>query len=490
MNFLGIDVGTTCCKCQLFNETGDILFYKAVDCNLKKEDGYNVVDIDVIIKTIKGLVKEVVDNNFSVSSICVSSLGEAFVLLDENDKVISYPMLYTDARGDEQAKHLSETIGDEKIYSLTGVFPHAMYSIYKLLWIKENQPQKFESAKKLLLVGEYVGYEITGKRVIDYALASRTGAFDVKNKVFSKELLNQLEVPFELFSTPMEAGSIVSKVSESFANETGVSKDCVLVLGSHDQVCTTIGAGALADGQSCDGMGTVGCITTVFKDFPENASMGKCGYPVVPFVDGLYCTYILSYANGSLVNWFRKDILHDYTGDEDNFFEYAEKRFSPNPTSVYVLPYFGGAATPFQDTNAKGAIVGLTLTTTDAEIYQAILEGTALEMKLNLDTVFEYGVNVKSAVATGGGANSKRWLQIKADVTGLTLSTLRSSEGGLCGTAVLSAKALGLVSSLKEGADIFVKIKNVITPNPEKSKLYQNKINKYKKLYKSLKEFN
>ncbi|MBQ9104411.1 MAG: hypothetical protein IJY57_04960 [Clostridia bacterium] len=487
MNFLGIDIGTTCCKCQLFSETGEILYYEAKDCPLKKDGAYSYVDIGYIISTIKELIKNVA-KNFTVTSIAISSLGEAFVLLDENDEVISYPMLYTDPRGDLEAKEMGEKFGCDNLYKLTGVMPNAMFSISKLLWIKNNEPEKLKKAVKLFLVGEYVGYVLSGKRVIDYSLASRTGVLDVKNKVFAKELITELGIDYSLFSTPMEAGTIVGEIKDDIASELGLNKDCVLVLGSHDQVCTTIGAGALEDGESCDGMGTVSCVTTVFKDFPENVEMGHCGYPIAPFVDGLYCTYILSYANGSLVNWFRKDILHDYTGEENNFFSYAEKRFSEKPTDLLILPYFGGASTPFQDPNAKGAILGLTLNTTDAEIYQAILESTSLEVKLNLDTVKKFGVNVKSAVATGGGSNSKRWLQIKADITGLKLSTLRSSEGGLCGTAIIQAKAMGLVKTFKEGAKIFVKIKDEISPNPEKTKLYENKINQYKKLYKTIKE--
>lgn len=488
MNFLSLDVGTTCCKCQLFSETGEILFYRAEEYNLKKIDGETYVDVDAIHSTIFSLIRDAgkIDE---ISSIAVSSFGEAFVMLGENDQTLFYPMLYTDTRGEEQANNMKKLFDENYLYNTTGVLPHPMYSISKILWIKENYPDVFKKAQKVLLIGDYIGYLLTGERVIDYALAARTGVFDIKNKVFSQEILSKLDVPSSLFSTPKLTGTIVGNVTESVAQELGISTKCKLVLGSHDQVCATLGAGVISAGNAADGMGTVECITAVFDELPTNSNFGKMGYPTVPFaIDGLYCTYILNYSSGSLVNWFRKGITHGYSGDKKNFFEYAESEIPTKPTGLLTLPYFAGAATPYQDSNAKGAIIGLTLNTTDVDIHLSILEGTSYEMRLNLETVKEFGIEITNAVATGGGANSKPWLQIKSNITNLTLSTLRSSEGGLCGVAILQAVAMGATKDYAEAKKIFVRYTDTFTPNVSAQAQYNKVYKKYKNLYKTIKE--
>ena len=254
MKYLSIDVGTTRCKCQLFDNDGNILEYIAKDYEFKKVSGEIYADADAIIDNVKSMVKAVAKNH-EFNSVAVSSFGESFVLLDKDDKILFYPMLYTDIRGEEQARRVAETFGNDELFKITGITAHSMYSLYKLLWIKENYPEVYEKADKVLLIGDYIGYKLTGKRVIDYALASRTGVFDVEKKVFAKEILQKLGVSEKLFSTPMQTGSIVGEISRAIKTELGISGNPVLVLGSHDQICSALGAGVINAGSAVDGMG-------------------------------------------------------------------------------------------------------------------------------------------------------------------------------------------------------------------------------------------
>ena len=488
MNYLCIDVGTTCCKCQLFSENGEILEYFSEEYDFISSDGRNYIDTRKIWASLKSMISKIAAKH-EISSFCVSSLGESFVLLDKNDELLFPPMLYTDERGYEEAEEISNIIGEERAFLISGVLPHSMYSISKLLWIRKNHKELYDKADKLMLVGEYVGYLLTGERVIDYSLASRTGVFDIKELNFSSEMLGLLGVDERLFSKPMRSGTLVGCVKKTLCEELGIGGNPVLILGSHDQICTSLGAGLLCDGDAVDGMGTVECITTLFSTKSENITMGKQGYPCVPYaVEGLYCTYILNYSCGSTVNWFRKRIMHGYSGDEKDFFTYIERDMSDAPSDLLVLPYFGGAATPYQDIMASGAILGLTTETADHEIYKAIMEGTAMEMKLNAEIAKDYGINISNLVATGGGANSKKWLQIKANIQNLPVKVLRSSEGGLCGCAMLSALGMNRVKDLKEARDIFVKYTNEFFPDKISCDSYTSKYQKYKKLYKTIKE--
>ena len=486
MKFLSLDVGTTCCKYQLFDENGNILDYKSQEYSLKKVDNELYVDVETIKNLVLNMLKQAT-KTAKYNSIAISTLGESFVLLDKEDNVLFLPMIYTDARGEKQAEWLTEKFGKEQLFEKMGVLPQSMYSISKLLYIKENHPEIFAKADKVMLMCDYLGYILSGKRVIDYSLASRTGVFNVNNLEFDKEVLNEIGVNIGLFSTPMRAGSKVGSLRKELLKELGLD-DCTLVLGSHDQVCATLGAGVIESAQSADGMGTVECITVLFDKKPNDIKMGLQGYPVVPFgIEGLYCTYILNLSNGSIVNWFKNEILHKYTGDEQNFFAYIEKGMKDTPTGILTLPYFGGAATPYQDINAKGAFIGVNLQTTDSDLYKSILEGTACEMRLNAEVVKEYGIEIKSEVATGGGANSDKWLQIKVDVQNIPIKTLRSSEGGLCDVAILQAVAMGVAKDIKQAVEIFVKYKNEFVPNKNMNALYQSQYEKYKSLYQAVK---
>ena len=217
--------------------------------------------------------------------------------------------------------------------------------------------------------------------------------------------------------------------------------------------------------------------------------MGKQGYPCVPYaIEGIYCSYILNYSCGSTVNWLRKNVMHGYKGEEKDFFTYIEKDMQDEPSGILTLPYFGGCATPYQDLDVQGAVLGLTTQTKDWQLYRSVMEGTAMEMRLNAENVLTYGINLKSIVATGGGANSEKWLQIKADIQNLEVKSLRSSEGGLCGCTLLQAVAMGSAKSLDEAKEVFVRYGKAFSPRTEKQAAYEKEYEKYKKIYKNIKE--
>ena len=481
MNYLSIDVGTTACKCQLFSDRGEILEYISGEYGFLKEEGESYVDIEAVREKVFSMIGAVAAGH-RIDSICFSSFGETFVLLDKNDRVLFHPMIYTDKRGEEQAKELLSRFGGEKIFKITGTLPHAMYSISKLLWLKENRPEIYEKADKALLICDYFGYLLTGRRVIDYSLAARTGAFDIENLCFSREILEGAGVSEKLFSAPKPAGTVVGEVCA-----LPELRGCKLVLGSHDQICTALGAGVVGTGQAVDGLGTVECITAVYEGAKSDLRMGREGYCCMPYaLPGLYCSLIVTYACTSVTNWMKNQLFHNYKGKEKSVFAYLEKGMTDGPSGVLTLPYFSGSMIPYQDIHAKGAVVGLTTDVTDSLLFQSVMESLAMEMRFETANAKKYGIGIKSAVATGGGANSDRWLQIKADIQGIPYETLRSSEGGLCGCAVLQATALGGLTAA-EAIDLFVKKNKTFLPDKEKGKAYAPWYKKYLKLYKALK---
>lgn len=485
MNFLSLDIGTTRCKSQVFSEDGEILFSAGEDYPTAERDGERYVDIGAICRHVFAMMKAAAAVGYG--AVCISSFGESFVLLGKNDEVLFPPMLYTDPRGAEEAALAARRFGADALFAATGAMPDAMYSVYKLLWVARHRPDVYRKADKLLLIGDYIGYLLTGERAIDYGLAARTGAFDVRGKCFAEDLLRELGVPRGLFSRPMPTGSVVGELKDEIKAELGLAGGCKLVLGSHDQICATLGAGVLESGCSADGMGTVECITAVFDEAPHDPAFGRMGFCVVPFADGLYCTYMFNYTSNAAVNWFRRGVLHGYKGDEAEQFAYLERNLPP-PSDVLMVPHLAGSATPCPDKAAKGAFLNITESCTDLDLYRAILEGTAYEMKCSLDAAARFGIRVREATATGGGANSAPWLQIKSDILGVKVRTLRSSEGGLCGCAMLSAAALEPCMDLHEAGKRFVRYKDEYSPQSGYAEIYAKKYANYKKLYRLLKE--
>lgn len=201
MNYLSLDVGTTCCKCQLFSDKGEILEYKNTEYPLKQAEGELYVDIAAIRGRVFSMISEVAAKR-EVSSVCISTFGESFVLLDKNDEILFDPMLYTDARGAEQAEMISEKFTNEYLFQNLGSLPQSLFSVSKLLWLKQNRPEIFARADKTMLICDYLGYLLTGERAIDYALASRTGAFHIGKLTFDEDFLNELGVPFLCFPHP------------------------------------------------------------------------------------------------------------------------------------------------------------------------------------------------------------------------------------------------------------------------------------------------
>ena len=486
MFFLGLDIGTTRMKCGIYNEAGNLVYSDLCDYGTVARSRETYIDVDTIFNRVVEMLKKAYASQ-PFDSIAISSLGESFVLLDSGDRLLFSPMLYTDPRGEAQADELSAH--SQLIFSIAGVVPQGMYSAYKLLWIKQNLPDVYNKASKLMLVGEYIGYLLTGVRAIDYSLAARTGIFDVHKCQFSPELCELFGIDRALFSPAVRSGSIIATLKDDITSAINATSPVTLIAGGHDQVCAAIGAGAVEAGVCADGMGTVECLTAVYRSPMTDIDMGMCGYPNVPHgAEGLYCTYLLNYSCGSLVRWWMDSAYGGRGLGESELFAEAERDFTDSPTGLLVLPYFAGASTPYQNINAKGAILNLGLSDSPSRVYQGILEGLCMEMRLNLELTCKHGIQPTRIIATGGGSHSRRWLQIKADVMGLPVYPLKVKEAGICGGAVLSAATL-LGEDIGSVARRFVTLDTPIEPRADIKKQYDSEFAKYRELYTAIKKF-
>ena len=473
----GLDVGTTGCKLTAYDDKGNFIYNSYKEYEVSRQSGEHEIDASVIFDAVCDVIKDTAQKH-ELSAIGVTTFGETFTVLDENDNVLMPSMLYTDPRGEEECKVLCDALGEEKLTYISGVKPHQMYSLPKIMWIKNNHPEIFKKIKRILLMEDYIVYKLTGCAYIDYSLAARTMALDIRNKCWSEEILDAAGIDKKLLSVPVPAFHVAGEMKEELAEGLGLSKSIKIVNGAHDQVASAVGAGVFDVGQAVDGTGTVECVTPVFDHIPEHETLYEEGYSVVPYVfDGTYVCYALSFTGGATLKWFRDNL------SEEKSYAVLDSKVKNKPTGILILPHFAGAANPYMDNDSKAAMIGLTLEHTSTDIYQALMEGVTYEIMTNIEHLESFGIIPEKLFATGGGASSDVWLQIKADILNRPITALAAKEVGACGTCMMTGVAIGVYKDLYEAKKAFVKEKKTFLPNFENAKEYQRYYQAYKKIY-------
>ncbi len=482
----GLDIGTTGCKITVYTDKGEFVKSSYKEYTVRRSGGEHEINAE----DIKAAVFEVLSECGEISALGVTSFGEAFVMTDSGGNVLLPSMLYTDPRGAAELEELKEKLGAERITEICAADGHIMYSMPKIMWVKNNLPEIYKNVRHIMLMEDYIVSELCGKYFIDYSLAARTMAFDVRNKCWSEEIFSAAGVDMSLMSVPVKSGSIAGRIFSEIADRLNVRDDIIIINGCHDQVAAAIGAGITEIGMAVDGTGTVECVTPVFDEIPENAQLYREGYSVVPYaLDDKYVCYALSFTGGAVLKWYR-DCFAKYEKEKagDDVYKLLDSVVPDAPTDILVLPHFAGAANPYMDTLSSAAMVGITLETTAPQIYKALMEGVTYEIKTNIEHLKGFGINPKSLYATGGGASSPVWLQIKADILGMPITALKSREVGACGTCMLAAVSLGVYNSLTDAARAFVKCGKTYYPREKYKRAYEKKFGAYKKLYCSVRD--
>lgn len=461
----GLDVGTTGCKVTVFSAEGENLGREYRDYPVTRETDAQEIDADALASGVRECLRAAKARFGALDAIGVTSFGEAFVLLDEAGRPLRPILLCTDARGAEERRAFCERFGADRAAEIAGVLPSESYSFPKLMWVKAHEPETYARARRVTLVEDYVIWLLTGRAAIDHSLAARTGAFDIRRLRWSREILDAAGLDAGLLSEPVATGAAV-----------GADSDGTLVVAAgHDQVACAAGAGVFEPGVAAEGAGTVECMTPVFAGIPANPRFHSDNYCAVPYF-GRFVTYAYSYTGGELLRWCRDALCRR---------SHEELQSGPcdGPTGLLVLPHFAGAATPYMDSGSRGAIVGLSLATTDRDIYRACMEAVAYEMRLNRERLAASGVAFDRLVATGGGAKSRLWVQMKADILGIPIETLETDDAGTVGSAMMAGLACGAFGSIAEAAAKMVRRVGRFDPDPARHALYSEVFARYERLY-------
>ncbi|MDD2534357.1 MAG: FGGY family carbohydrate kinase [Eubacteriales bacterium] len=494
MCLLGLDIGTSGCKATIIDENGRVLSEAYREYALISErPGWQVLDPEQIWNAVVQVMSEAIQAKFCsrIRAIGVSSFGEATVAIDRNGRVLCNSMIYIDSRGALEAEALKERFGDQKILSITGTAIDPMYSLCKILWLKKNQPQIFADTWKFLLFADFILFKLGAEPATDYSLATRTMAFDITKKQWSVEILDAVGIAVDKFAQPVQSGTVIGKISLRYAHLFGLSQDVVLVAGGHDQACAALGAGVTQPGLAVDDLGTTECITPAFSKPILTKAMAANYYASVPHViPDLFVTYAFSFTSGSVLKWYRDTFGDSFKAaalkQNRNAYELLIESASPTPASVLVVPHFAGAATPYMDHAAVGAIIGLTINTKPEDIMKGILEGITFEIMVNVERLAEAGIAINELRAVGGLAKSAAFLQLKATMMGIPVTTLAVPEAGTLGVAILAGTACGLYPSLAEAVKQLVHTEKTYYPDPILHQYYQKRFVQYKKLYPAL----
>ena len=485
MLYIGIDLGTSAVKLLLMDETGKVLNIVSKEYPLSfPNPGWSEQNPSDWWAQSKAGLKELtanVDKN-SIAGISFGGQMHGLVVLDENDEVIRPAILWNDGRTQKETDYLNNEIGKEKLSRRTGNIAFAGFTAPKILWLKANEPQNFAKIKKIMLPKDYIAYRLTGEFSTDYSDASGMLLLDVKNKCWSKEMLEICGVKEEWMPKLYESYEKTGTLKPDVAEELGFPAECIVAAGAGDNAAAAIGTGTVGAGKCNLSLGTSGTLFITSDKFgvdPHNALHS------FDHADGAYHLMGCMLSAASCNNWWMKDILHtDDFADEQKPLD-EEGRLGEN--HVYFLPYLMGERSPHNDPSARASFIGMSMDTSRADMLQAVFEGVAYGLRDSLEVARSLGVAPERTTICGGGAKSPLWRKIVANIMNMKVDTVEVEEGPAYGGAILAAVADGCFNNVEEATAKIVKKKDTTEPDLVLVEKYEQGYQKFKKFYPALK---
>jgi xylulokinase len=496
MSLLGIDVGTTGCKAALFSTEGCMLASAYEEYDIRRpQPGWAELDTMEVWGKVERMITQVVCASSAdpVTALCVSSLGEAVVPVTRDRRILGPSLLNFDVRGEEYVASLGQALPDERLYQINGNTFGNHYTLTKLRWIKEHQPDLYAAAFKFLLWGSFVSFMLGAEPVVDYALANRTLLFDIDRETWSEELLAWAELDRDKLPDTVPSGTAIGVVSDQVAAKLGLPPGVTIVSGAHDQCSSAVGCGVIAEGRAVLGMGTFLCITPVFAARRAPTAMIARGLNTEHHaVPGQYVCFIYN-QGGSLVKWFRDTFAaaehRRAQGEGRDVYPELFAELPEGPSPVVVLPHFAVTGPPEFVIDSCGVVAGLRLETTRGAILKGILEGTTFYLKEIVDSLPPTGITITDYRAVGGGSKSDAWIQVCADILGRPFTRPMIGEAGVLGAAIMAGVGSRIFPSYQAGVETMVKLERTFEPDLQRHRLYQDRFEKYRRLWPLLREY-
>ena len=483
MLYVGIDLGTSAVKLLLMDEKGQIRKIVSREYPLyfphpgwseqNPEDWYE--------QSLEGLKELLSDcDRTQVAGISFGGQMHGLVILDENDQVIRPAILWNDGRTTEETNYLNQVIGKEKLSEYTANIAFAGFTAPKILWVKNREPENFARISKIMLPKDYLAYRLTGVFCTDVSDASGMLLFDVKNRCWSRQMMEICSVREEQLAQIFESYEAVGCVKTEIARELDIPENVKVAAGAGDNAAAAVGTGTVGDGRCNISLGTSGTI------FISSDKFGVDRYNALhafAHADGHYHLMGCMLSAASCNKWWMDEIL-----ETKNYSEEQKQIEKLGDNHVYFLPYLMGERSPHNDPAARGTFIGMTMDTTRTDMTQAVLEGVAFALRDSFEVAKSLGIRIERTKICGGGAKSPLWKKIIANVLGIKVDVIESEEGPAMGGAMLAAVACGEYPDVEAAADAIVKIVDTIEPESELTEKYNQRYEQFRQIYPKVKE--
>ena len=482
MLYVGIDLGTSAVKLLLMDETGHIHKIVSKEYPLyfpnpgwseqKPEDWY-----EQSMAGLKELLSEC--DKSKAAGISFGGQMHGLVILDSDDNVIRPALLWNDGRTYEECDYLNNVIGKDKLSEYTANISFTGFTAPKILWVKNKEPENFARIAKIMLPKDYLAYKLSGVHCTDVSDASGMLLFDVKNRCWSKEMMKICDVKEEQLAKVFESYEVVGTLKPDVADELGLSTEVKIIAGAGDNAAAAVGTGTVGDGRCNISLGTSGTIFISSDSFgvDENNALHSFAH-----ADGHYHLMGCMLSAASCNKWWMEEIMQtkDFAGEQKAIEKLGENH-------VYFLPYLMGERSPHNNPNARGTFIGMTMDTTRADMYQAVLEGVGFALRDSFEVAKSLGIKIERTKICGGGAKSPLWKKIIANILGIKVDIIESEEGPGYGGAMLAAVGCGEFASVEEAADKLVKVIDTVEPDAELTAKYDERYNQFRQIYPTVK---
>jgi xylulokinase len=485
MYLVGIDVGTTNTKTVIFDvETGHI---SAVGNSrtitrhpVSDWSEFDAEDVwGTVLQSIQAAVLQC-DRPERIRAISVASMGESAFPVDADGNVLHAAIAWYDQRTVPEARWWENTAGRERIFTITGHIPRPTYGVNKLLWLRNHLPHVFERMHHWLSIEDFVLWKLSGIFATDYSIASRTMLFDQHTLTWSESLLEQAGMPVAWFPPAFPSGTAIGSVSKEVAERTGLPQHAIVTTGGHDHLCGALAAGVTQPGQLLESIGTASVLLAVsnsFRPSPELLAAGCTSYANV--VRHTYANLgTLDFAGGAL-EWIVTLLYGQGKQPTVSPEIYARAlreavEVPPGAHGAITIPSFLGSGTPYGQSSARGAILGLTPSHSRPELVRALMEGLAFWLRDNIAMFYSLGIaSLKSEIAVIGGATQAApLLQIKADITGRPIKVPQITEAAATGAALLAGMGTNIFHSVEEAVSSVLYTVQIYEPDTQAVEKY------------------
>ncbi|HHW32276.1 MAG TPA: hypothetical protein GXX20_11510 [Clostridiaceae bacterium] len=491
---LGVDAGTTSFKGILINEEGKIISVVSQAYDLLTPSNNTVeLEVEKYWEVFKRVISKLLDSSGvkpeHIVGLAIDSQGETLICLDKNGRPLRNAIVWMDNRSTVEAELIRQEFGLKHVYDVTGQ-PEltATWPATKILWLRRNQKEIFDKTYKYLLLEDYLIYRLTGKFYCEKSLISSSLYFDIHNGRWWDDILKFIGIEQDKLPAIEESGVAVGTLTDEASRETGLCKDTVVVTGALDQISGVLGAGAVHDNEICETTGTAlaMCVSTE-KAPPFNENLK------VPFqchaIKGKYYLLFWAQTAGIILKWFRDNFVN--YNDLGNMSVFARMdmdaaKVPAGSEGLILLPHLSGSACPEFNPFAKGVFYGITLKHTREYFIRAVLESIGYMLKEQIETAESLGIRINEVRSLGGGAKSKVWSSIKANIIGKPIITLENDETAVLGAALLAGVGAGVFDSIESACSKGSVVKDRFYPESELVEAYVKPYQMYKNVYKAL----